>query len=134
MKIGTRLKGGEVIYLIGDLGSGKTTFVRGLAKGFGSQDKVASPSFTISRVYKSGNKEMHHFDFYRLPEAGIMKQELAELLGDSHFVVVIEWADAVKDVLPLERLTIEMKTTGENERALTFSAPTSLMYLVEGIA
>jgi len=134
LKMGLKLKGGETIELVSDLGGGKTTFVRGVAQGFGSRDKVASPSFTISRVYTSGAKQMHHFDFYRLTEAGIMKQELAEILGDPQTVVVIEWADAVKDVLPKERLTVHIKTVGENERDFTFTYPPSLGYLMGGIS
>ena len=63
-----------------------------------------------------------------------MKQEFAELLNDPHIVVVIEWADAVKDILPADRLTIRIKTVGENERDLTFSYPESLAYLMKDIA
>jgi len=65
--IGRRLTGGEVIELVSDLGGGKTTFVRGLARGLGSADVVSSPTFTVSKVYKADKLELHHFDFYRLP-------------------------------------------------------------------
>ncbi len=132
-KVGAKLRGGEVVELVSDLGGGKTTFVRGLARGFGSNDKVASPSFTISKVYKSGTKEMHHFDFYRLNEAGIVKRELAEVIGDDQVVVVVEWADLVQSVLPGDRLTIQFKTINESTRELEFAFPKSLEYLVEGL-
>src|SRR5437764_11905760 len=85
-RIGKRLKGGETIELVSDLGGGKTTFVRGLAKGMGTSDKVASPSFTISREYKAGDLTMCHFDFYRLSEPGIMASEVAELVSDPKVV------------------------------------------------
>jgi tRNA threonylcarbamoyladenosine biosynthesis protein TsaE len=98
----------------------------------GSNDKVASPSFTISKVYKTKAKELHHFDFYRLSEAGIMVNELEELLGDPHMVVVIEWAGVVQKVLPSERLSITFKTIDENSRQLTYKLPTSLSYLQQG--
>src|SRR5689334_25117700 len=98
--IGERLKGGEVIELVSDLGGGKTTFVRGLARGFGSSDRVASPTFTISKVYKSGSKELHHFDFYRLQESGLIAHELEEIIHDPMCTVVVEWAAVVKNVLP----------------------------------
>jgi len=130
--LGRNLRGGEVIELVGDLGSGKTTFARGLARGFGSKDKVASPSFTISRVYKAGQREMHHFDFYRLQEAGIVADELTELLDDKNIVVVVEWAGLVHDVLPGGRLTITFKTSSENVRKIAFRAPKELAYLLKG--
>lgn len=119
--------------LISDLGGGKTTFVRGLARGFSSNDKVASPSFTISKVYKSRDKELHHFDFYRLHEAGIAARELAELIGEPNIVVVVEWGDVVQGVLPVERLKIRIKTVDETTRELTFDCQKSLKYLVEDL-
>src|SRR5687767_41688 len=85
-QLGQRLKGGEVIELASDLGGGKTTFVRGLARGFGSTDKVSSPTFTVQKVYKTGGKEMHHYDFYRLAEAGLTGHELEDSIGDDSIV------------------------------------------------
>lgn len=133
-KLGQRLKGGEVIELVSDLGGGKTTFTRGLAKGMGSDDHVSSPTFMISRVYKADKLELHHFDFYRLPEAGLMEHELEDLLGDSEVVVVVEWSNVVKHVLPEDRLTIHIGSEGDEARTLEFTAPSKLDYLLEGIA
>lgn len=132
-KLGANLLGGEIIELASDLGGGKTTFVRGLAAGFGSADRVASPTFTVSKVYKAGKKELHHFDFYRLNDAGIMSYELQDLLGDPEVVVVIEWAEVVKQVLPDERLTIKLVATAENSREISFECSENLTYLMEGI-
>lgn len=120
-----------------DLGGGKTTFVRGLARGLGSTDKVSSPSFTLSNEYLVKGQTSHigrlvHFDFYRLSEPGIMKDELAEAVADPQAVTVVEWADIVEDVLPADRLTIRIKATGANERAVTVEYPLSLKYIVEG--
>lgn len=129
--IGAKLRGGEVIELVSDLGGGKTTFVRSLAKGMGSTDKVGSPTFTISREYTAGDLTLYHFDFYRLGEAGIMSDELVEVMNDPKAVVAIEWAGIVEDVLPPERLTIHITATGENERAFDISYPEKLMYLIE---
>ncbi len=128
------MKGGEVIDLVSDLGGGKTVFVRGLAKGMGSADQVASPTFTISREYKAvklrsgssaGVKEnsdsartqsdasrvlwLHHFDFYRLSDAGIITDELKESINDPRVAVVIEWSKIVEDVLPKDRLSVAPK-------------------------
>lgn len=132
-QIGRRLRGGETLELVSDLGGGKTTFVRGLARGAGSDDKVASPTFTISKVYKTGKFEMHHFDFYRLPEPGIVADELAELVHDPQVVIVVEWGDSVQHVLPDERLTLRITQTPEGSRQLDFSVHESLSYLLEDI-
>ncbi len=127
--LGARLRGGEVIELRSDLGGGKTTLVRGLAHGAGSQDAVASPSFTISREYQAGELTLHHYDFYRLAEAGLMSQELADVLGDPKAVVIVEWAGIVEDVLPADRITIEIISTAEDARQLTCMVPSSLQYM-----
>lgn len=132
--IGVKLRGGEVIELVSDLGGGKTTFVRGLARGLGSSDKVASPSFTISREYSikktsNGVEKLVHFDFYRLNDPGLVANELAEIIGDTRTVVVVEWAGIVENVLPTNRLRINFKNVGENKRELTFHCPNKLEYL-----
>lgn len=132
-KLGKALKGGEVIELVSDLGGGKTTFVRGLARGAQSQDKVASPTFTISKVYETDKFEIHHFDFYRLHEAGIVADELAEVAGDPKVVVVVEWADVVQHVLPARRLTVSIKQTAEGSRQLNFECHPNLEYLLEAV-
>jgi tRNA threonylcarbamoyladenosine biosynthesis protein TsaE len=133
-KIGLQLKGGEVIELVSDLGGGKTTFVHGLAAGFGSTDKVASPTYTISKVYKANGKEMHHFDFYRLDEAGLMSHELAEVIGEADCVVVVEWGEVVHDVLPAQRLKVTIKRTGEDMRSLEIDCPEDLKYLLKELS
>jgi tRNA threonylcarbamoyladenosine biosynthesis protein TsaE len=129
--LGSRLKGGEVIELRSDLGGGKTTFVKGLVKGAGSQERVASPTFTLNRIYKAKHFDIYHFDFYRLDEPGIMEAELAEALADKH-VVVIEWADIVHDVLPPEHITIEFQpvTLSSDERQVRISYPANLRQLI----
>lgn len=120
-----------MIELVSDLGGGKTTFVRSLVKGMGSTDKVASPTFTISREYSAGDLTLYHFDFYRLHEPGVVANELAEVIDDPQAVVAVEWADIVEDVLPLERLTIRITATGENTREFNFAYPEKLAYLIE---
>ena len=129
MRIGRKLRGGEVIELASDLGGGKTAFVRGLAKGMGSSAQVHSPSFTLSNQYEAGELTLYHFDFYRLQEPGIMRGELAEVLEDPKAVVAVEWAGIVDSVLPPGRLTIRIKPTSETGRQFNFSCPDSLLYL-----
>lgn len=131
--VGKNLKGGEVIELVSDLGGGKTTFVRGLAKGLGSTDTVSSPSFTIQQQYRTQDLTLHHFDFYRLHEPGVLVHELAEEIHKEDAVTVVEWADIVQGVLPENRLKIELKAVGETKRQLVFRGPDSLKYLLEGL-
>lgn len=108
---------GNVIELVGDVGAGKTTFVRGFAKGLGVEEEVTSPSFTISKMYacKDG-KNLVHYDFYRLSEPEIMSEDLLEKINDSNNIVVVEWADSVKSLLPKEHTMIEIKYLDENIR------------------
>lgn len=128
--IGANIVGGEFIELVSDLGGGKTTFVRGLLRGMGSPDLVASPTYTISKLYKAGQLSVYHFDFYRLSEAGLIAQELAEVIDDPQAVVVVEWAEVVKATLPAERLTVKIDQLS-NARQLTTSYPAGLAYLFE---
>lgn len=116
-----------------DLGGGKTTFVRGLVSGLGSDDRVASPTFTIGKVYQTPAFEVHHFDFYRLADAGLAAYELADIMGDPHTVTVIEWGDVLAHVLPDDRLTIAISRTGDEERVLTCTYTPWMAYLAEAL-
>ena len=133
--LGSNLAGGETIELIGDLGAGKTQFVQGLATGLGSQDQVQSPSFTISRIYKGrGDIEIHHYDFHRLDNPGLLRQELAESLAQPKVTVVVEWADTVADILPADKITIHLVPESETERLLKFSGTANSKQLLETLA
>ena len=121
--IGAALRGGEVLELIGDVGAGKTTLTKGLAEGLAISEPVQSPTFTISRVYAARDGlHLHHYDFYRLGEAGIMAEDVNEVMHDPAAVTVIEWSGAVSDVLPTDRLQISIQATDENERNVMVSA------------
>lgn len=120
------MKPPAVIELRADLGGGKTTFVRGLAHGFGSKNIVASPTFTLNKIYKNGaGQEIHHFDFYRLNDPGVMADQLAESLEDKKVITVIEWSDIVKEVLPKDHMCIELKPTATDpdEREMIVNYP-----------
>jgi len=131
--LGAKLRGGEVLELVSDLGGGKTTFTRGLVRGTGSSDKVASPTFTLSREYDAPKFTIAHFDFYRLGEAGIVGDELAEVISDPEYVSVVEWGDIVHDVLSEDRLTVRIKLNADESRTLSFDYPEKLSYLLEGL-
>jgi tRNA threonylcarbamoyladenosine biosynthesis protein TsaE len=77
--------------------------------------------------------EVHHFDFYRLHEPGIIADELAEVMGDPRVIVLVEWADVVQHVLPVQRLTITIEQTPTGDRRLTFRCPEALRYLMEAV-
>jgi tRNA threonylcarbamoyladenosine biosynthesis protein TsaE len=130
-QLGHRLKGSEVIELVSDLGGGKTTFARGLVHGFGDKSVVTSPSFTLSKVYKAKGLELHHFDFYRLSDAGLFRHELHDLVQDPKSIIVVEWADAVHDVLPRQRLVVHITASGDEQRTISCEFPKELEYLVE---
>lgn len=128
--IGQNLKGGEVLTFKSDLGGGKTTFISGLARGFGSTDPVSSPSFTISYVYKrEDGKALHHYDFYRLNDPGIMASELAEIVGQKDVIVAIEWGKMVANILPENTITISIEAEDETTRNIEFTFDNSQKYL-----
>lgn len=115
-QLGGLLRGGEVIELVGDVGAGKTTLVKGLAAGLGVDEAVQSPSFTINRTYTGRDGlVLSHYDFYRLHDPGIMADELREVADARDTVTVIEWADIVQDVLPADRLTIHITPSSQGE-------------------
>lgn len=118
--IGRSVSGGEVLELVGDIGAGKTTLTKGIARALGINEPVQSPTFTISRVYDSPKGlRLAHYDFYRLGEAGIMGDEIREAMDDDS-VVVVEWAGAVDDDLPKDRLVVKITTISEEERLVEF--------------
>lgn len=135
--VGARLRGGEVIELQSDIGGGKTVFTRGLARGAGSVDVVSSPTFTITKEYTVPNHQplqrIVHADMYRLQDPGVMRHELADAV-DAHSALVVEWADIVQDVLPDERLVVQITQQSDGSRLVSLTAPHSLEYLLKGIA
>lgn len=130
-QIGEVLRGGEVFEFYSDLGGGKTTFTKGLAKGLGVTDVVQSPTFTISQIH-SGMRglELHHFDFYRLNDAGVMKAELAESLQQPNAVVAIEWGEIVHGVLPDERISVTLRTLEDESRMIILAIPEKFQHLI----
>lgn len=131
--IGSKLRGNEVIELVSDLGGGKTTFVKGIAKSAGSIDYISSPSFTIRNDYKTRDFTIAHFDFYRLNDPGIMSDMLAEAINDPATVVIIEWGGIVADVLPVDRISIKLNVRDINSRQAEIEIPNNYDYLYEVI-
>lgn len=105
-----------VICLNGDLGSGKTVFVKAFARALGIKDDITSPTFNIIKEYLEGEMPLYHMDVYRIEDA---KEDIGiEDYFDKSGVTIIEWADMIKDQLPEERLDIKIKIIDENTRVL----------------
>lgn len=107
-----------VICLIGELGSGKTVFVKGFAQALGIDETITSPTFTIVKEYESGELSLYHMDVYRL-------EDNKDNIGLTDYfnkggITIIEWADMIESELPEERLDIRFRVVDENTRVLTF--------------
>ena len=122
--MGKVLRGGDVITFQSDLGGGKTTFMKGVALGMGVTNVVQSPTFTISQLHKAERGlELHHFDFYRLDDPGVVAAELAESLAQPNAVTAVEWGDVVHDVLPKEHIVVSLTTPHDEDRIITINCP-----------
>jgi len=117
------IKSGTVLCLEGDLGSGKTTFVKGLAEGLGMKhpEQVKSPTFVLMHVYKS-KMPLYHFDCYRLDSTEELENiGFEEFVNDSAAISCIEWAGKARELLPLHVRHIHFKILGDSRRRLTLS-------------
>ena len=115
------LHAGDVLLLDGDLGAGKTSFTKGLAKGLGITDYIKSPTFTIIREYQAGRLPLYHMDLYRLEDGGAGDLGLEEYFeGDG--VSVVEWPDFLGEAMPEDYLLIHFlkDPDDDNRRTLTF--------------
>ena len=118
-RLGLLLQPNMLLTLSGDLGAGKTTFTKGIGQGLGITKVINSPTFTILKQYQ-GRLNLSHFDAYRLEG---QDDDLGfEEIFDSDDVCVVEWANFIEDILPTERLKIEIKKIDENAREFIFRA------------
>lgn len=123
-EFGRTVKPGTVIALIGDLGSGKTTFVKGVSLGLGVSEarEVKSPTFVIFHMYK-GRVPLYHFDLYRLDQSSDLTElGMDEYLGDSEAVSFIEWADRIPEVMTQADFEIRFSRPGEKIRTIEILA------------
>lgn len=119
------LKKGDVVCMYGDLGAGKTEFVRQMAHAFGIADYITSPTFTIVNEYH-GDIDLYHFDVYRISDSDEMFEIGYEEYIDGDGICVIEWAQLIEDILPKRRYTITINTDysrGEGYRKITINYP-----------
>ncbi len=120
--LAARLRAGDVVLLFGDLGAGKTAFVRGLAAGLGADpDDVSSPTFTLIQEYRTGRLPLYHVDLYRLNgrEAGDLG---LEELTSGQGVVAIEWAEKVEEPYP-DAIRVRIADRGGRTRAIEIETP-----------
>ncbi len=134
--LGERAEDGLFLALVGDLGTGKTHFVQGLAEGLGIEGAVTSPTFTIMNYY-DGALPLKHFDFYRLDDA----DDLYNIGWEEYSaggVVVCEWADRFPEVIPPEAVTVTLTALSETERRIVFTwtdaAPRSIVKEIQTYA
>ena len=114
----------DAVVLMGELGAGKTTFAQGVARGLGIEEQVSSPTFTLIKEY-SGILDLAHVDVYRLDKVQDVVDLGLEELGGGDDVLLVEWGDTIEELLPDERLRVELITddaTGEDARAISISA------------
>jgi tRNA threonylcarbamoyladenosine biosynthesis protein TsaE len=120
-QLARELRAGDVLALVGDLGSGKTHFVKGIARGLGANDTVTSPTFTLVHEYLGGRLPVYHFDFYRLATADALRT-----IGFDEYVFgdgasVIEWADKFPDAIPPQARWITLSINSDNIRHIGFA-------------
>jgi tRNA threonylcarbamoyladenosine biosynthesis protein TsaE len=110
-----------VIGLKGELGSGKTSFIQGFAKGLGIKEKILSPTFVIYRKFKIRNsKYFYHFDCYRIQKAkDILDLNFKEIISNPENIILVEWADKIKKIMPQNSLWIHFKLINESSRKLS---------------
>ena len=121
-RLGGLIESGDVICLSGDLGSGKTTFVQGLAQGWGTLDIVSSPTFVLVNMYRRPDgRRLHHLDAYRL--TGALEAEDLDLdLMLEHGPLVVEWPERIQSVLPARRLWVTLRYLAEEQRGMVFTS------------
>lgn len=126
LKLGHVLEAGTILCLSGDLGTGKTTLTKSIAKSLGVSEYVTSPSYTIVNEYE-GKLPLYHFDVYRINEI----EELYEIGYEEYFfgcgVTIIEWASMIMDLIPDDAVKIEIERLDDQERKFVISAPETII-------
>ncbi|HAZ10257.1 MAG: tRNA (adenosine(37)-N6)-threonylcarbamoyltransferase complex ATPase subunit type 1 TsaE [Omnitrophica bacterium GWA2_41_15] len=116
-RLARKLKPGDMIALSGDLGSGKTTFTKGIGKGLGVKDskRINSPTFVLIKEY-NGRVPLYHLDLYRLDDLKEIENLAIEEYIYGNGITVIEWAEKIKSILPKKHILVKFKIKGDNKR------------------
>lgn len=132
VSLGQLLRGGELICLEGELGSGKTTLIQGIGRGLGVDRPITSPTFTLVNEYRGENLTFYHVDLYRVES---LKEIIASGLDDLFFgegVCAIEWAEKAREIVPRERLWVTLRHRGERRRLIFLEAQGSIYEKIVG--
>ena len=118
-ELALRLRRGDLVALYGQLGSGKTVFARGLARGLGVTEPVTSPTFALMHIYEGRDIELCHVDLYRLSSPDdLTAAGITEFLDDPALIKVVEWAERLGDRPPAATLRVELRAAGEGLRRI----------------
>ena len=131
MKLGSLLKGGSVVLLIGNLGAGKTAFSKGIGKGLGVKRVINSPTFTIVKEYQGDKYTFYHLDLYRL-EGLNNDYDLDEYIESEDGICAIEWPNQVSELIPNEHITVNLEAFG-NKRIINITSTPRYQEVVEAL-
>ncbi len=126
VRLALTFQGGEIVCLRGELGAGKTTFAQGMLRALGAEPPYTSPTFVVIKQYKIDNdksriRNVYHLDTYRVEVEDVLELSWKELVADKDNVIMIEWPNKMKDIIPAEALWIDFKWLDESKREIVFS-------------
>ena len=113
------LCGGEIVFLRGPIGAGKTIFVKGVAEALGLKSSPTSASFSLMKRYQNARTTLFHIDLFRLEEGEVFNLGFEEMLENEQAIILAEWPDPVARMMPADRLEIDFALQGGNKRCLT---------------
>ena len=116
------LHGGEIVFLRGPIGAGKTVFVKGVAEALGMKSSPTSASFSLMKRYQKGKHTLYHIDLFRLTEGEVFNLGFEEMLEDEQAVILAEWPDPLAQMMPQDRLEMDFVLEGGDKRRLTLRA------------
>lgn len=115
------LRGGEIICLTGELGSGKTTFAQGVLCGLRAKGPYISPTFVVMKQYKVESQNIYHIDAYRVSAKDILDLGWEEIVSNKNNIVIVEWAERIKSIIPKKAVWIFFKHMDNNQRKMSLS-------------
>lgn len=116
------LQGGEIVFLRGPIGAGKTVFVKGVARALGLKSSPTSASFSLLKEYKNKKTRLFHIDLFRLEPGEVFNLGFEEMLEDEHALILAEWPDPIAGLLPTDRLEMNFILKGQDTRVIELSS------------
>ena len=116
------LRGGEIVFLRGPIGAGKTVFVKGIAQALGLKSSPTSASFSLMKEYKNKKFRLFHIDLFRLEENEVFNLGFEEMLEDEKAIILAEWPDPIRHLLPQDRLEMDFILKEGDERDIQVSS------------